>query len=144
MHQHMTDAGYERKYLIVPRGHVLVWSANLVHGGPTAEVDGLTRSSKVTHYFFRNAVYNWVPVASDVTKNKIIYYDEAARDAKWGTRDEYEALNGPRFKQSKFRAGGCHHPRLGKSPCDCAHRIPTVLSTIFEHRAPTQGADVII
>jgi len=144
MHQHMIDAGYTRKDLVIKRGHVLLWSANLVHGGPTAEVEGLPRFSQMTHYFFRRAAYNWVPVASDITTGKVLYYDEAARDEKWGDRHHYEPFGHTRAQLSKFRVGTCRRPLNVKSPCECAHRIPKVLSTLFEHRAPQDGKDVIM
>ena len=55
-------AGYQRKLAIIPRGHCLIWAANLVHGGPPADTQKKPRFSQVTHYFFRGASYMWAPV----------------------------------------------------------------------------------
>ena len=45
-------------------GDVLIWSANLVHGGKPITEDGRTRWSQVTHYFFDGCVYV-TPLHSD-------------------------------------------------------------------------------
>jgi hypothetical protein len=45
-------------------GDVLIWSANLVHGGMPINGDGRTRWSQVTHYFFDGCVYV-TPLLSD-------------------------------------------------------------------------------
>ena len=58
----MERAGYQRKLAIIPRGHCLIWAANLVHGGPPADTQKKPRFSQVTHYFFRGASYMWAPV----------------------------------------------------------------------------------
>ena len=45
-------------------GDILIWSANLVHGGRPILDDGRTRWSQVTHYFFDGCVYV-TPLYSD-------------------------------------------------------------------------------
>lgn len=45
-------------------GDVLIWSANLVHGGKPIIENGRTRWSQVTHYFFDGCVYV-TPLLSD-------------------------------------------------------------------------------
>jgi hypothetical protein len=45
-------------------GDVLIWSANLVHGGKPITKEGRTRWSQVTHYFFEGCVYV-TPLHSD-------------------------------------------------------------------------------
>jgi Phytanoyl-CoA dioxygenase (PhyH) len=45
-------------------GDILIWSANLVHGGKPITDDGRTRWSQVTHYFFDGCVYV-TPLFSD-------------------------------------------------------------------------------
>ncbi len=45
-------------------GDILIWSANLVHGGKPIIEDGRTRWSQVTHYFFDGCVYV-TPLFSD-------------------------------------------------------------------------------
>ena len=62
MNASMERAGYQRKLAIIPRGHCLIWAANLVHGGPPADTQKKPRFSQVTHYFFRGASYMWAPV----------------------------------------------------------------------------------
>jgi ectoine hydroxylase-related dioxygenase (phytanoyl-CoA dioxygenase family) len=43
-------AGYKEQRLIAKKGDVLVWHANLIHGGTTIDQPGLTRRSLVAHY----------------------------------------------------------------------------------------------
>jgi hypothetical protein len=45
-------------------GDILIWSANIVHGGKPISEDGRTRWSQVTHYFFEGCVYV-TPLHSD-------------------------------------------------------------------------------
>ncbi len=45
-------------------GDVLIWSANIVHGGKPITEDGRTRWSQVTHYFFDGCIYV-TPMHSD-------------------------------------------------------------------------------
>lgn len=51
------EGGFEKKTLIVKKGDVLIWSANLLHGGLPVQDNGRTRWSQVTHYFFDNCLY---------------------------------------------------------------------------------------
>jgi ectoine hydroxylase-related dioxygenase (phytanoyl-CoA dioxygenase family) len=46
-------------------GDVLLWSANIVHGGTAISGPGATRRSQVTHYFFDNCLY-YTPMFSDI------------------------------------------------------------------------------
>lgn len=50
-------AGYERQEFHAEAGDVLIWAANLVHGGQPIRDAGRTRWSQVTHYFFADCVY---------------------------------------------------------------------------------------
>ena len=45
-------------------GDILIWSANIVHGGKPISEEGRTRWSQVTHYFFDGCVYV-TPLHSD-------------------------------------------------------------------------------
>ena len=45
-------------------GDILIWSANIVHGGKPIAEDGRTRWSQVTHYFFDGCIYV-TPMHSD-------------------------------------------------------------------------------
>ncbi len=62
----MEAQGLERVEFTANKGDVLVWAANLVHGGAPVLRPGRTRWSQVTHYFFDDCLYytpmhsNWV------------------------------------------------------------------------------------
>jgi len=140
----MKKLGFEYREAMLKRGEVFIWSSNLIHGGPPAKDPNLLRLSQVTHYFFRNSNYNWAPVASEVNNNGITYYNESAVDYKWGTKGTIME----RRNKSKFMIRGCDYMTNGKSstipnPCDIPHRMPQVLSRIFEHKGE-KGNDVIM
>lgn len=44
-------------YLTAKKGTVIIWSANLLHGGMPVRDANRTRWSQVTHYFFENCLY---------------------------------------------------------------------------------------
>ena len=50
------DAGIEPVEFLADKGDVLVWHANLVHGGHSIERPGATRRSLVAHYFARDVL----------------------------------------------------------------------------------------
>lgn len=52
------------KSLILKKGDVLIWSANLVHGGLPIEDKNRTRWSQVNHYFFEDCLY-YTPLLSN-------------------------------------------------------------------------------
>jgi ectoine hydroxylase-related dioxygenase (phytanoyl-CoA dioxygenase family) len=54
----------ERKTLHVKKGDVLIWSANLIHGGLHVKDESRTRWSQVNHYFFENCLY-YTPMLSN-------------------------------------------------------------------------------
>jgi hypothetical protein len=69
--QRLMDAhGLKREELHVPRGHGLIWAANLFHGGSTVLDKTRSRYSQVTHYFFEDCVY-YSPMGSDVVGGKL-------------------------------------------------------------------------
>jgi len=139
----MKKLGYKYGEAVVKKGEVFIWSANLVHGGPLANDPSLLRLSQVTHYFFRNSNYNWAPVASEVDANAVTYYNEKAVDQKFGTKGTSEE----RRALSKFLIASCDYMTKDKpnipNPCDIPHRIPQVLSQIFEHKGEKNN-DVIM
>ena len=141
----MKKLGYEYKEATIPEGWALIWSANLIHGGPPPRKKGKQRLSQVTHYFFRNSNYNWAPVASDVEKNKILYYNEWQIDMKWSN----QGFSWMRRLIPKFRWGTCttYTSDVGRSdlvsPCSFYHGIPKVMSDIFQHKGEP-GNDVIM
>lgn len=44
-------------YFTCPKGHALIWAANLLHGGSKINDPETTRYSQVTHYFFPRCTY---------------------------------------------------------------------------------------
>lgn len=48
---------YQRKRFLPRRGEVLIWHANLLHGGESVNVRTSRRWSQVTHYFFSDCLY---------------------------------------------------------------------------------------
>ena len=55
--------GLAPHYATVPKGHALVWAADLLHGGSPVNIPGRTRRSQVTHYVFEGARL-WTPLLS--------------------------------------------------------------------------------
>ena len=55
--QLMTVHGFPPKILHIKRGDVLIWSANLIHGGLPVKDKSRTRWSQVTHYYFEDCLY---------------------------------------------------------------------------------------
>ena len=51
------DIGAEPEGLRAKKGDVIIWAANLVHGGLPIRQKGRTRFSQVTHYFFEDCLY---------------------------------------------------------------------------------------
>ncbi len=131
----MEESGLEKRLAIIPKGHCLIWSANLVHGGPPAETEALKRFSQVTHYFFRRSDYNWAPIMSDLTKDRVTYYDEESVNKKWAVETDLKTQD-QLFAMSKFRESSCEdHQGAPDSttPCDMVHRFPYVMSHLLEH-----------
>jgi ectoine hydroxylase-related dioxygenase (phytanoyl-CoA dioxygenase family) len=54
--ERISEAGFPKETFLAKKGDVLIWHANLFHGG-NAHLDfSQTRKSMVMHYFARNAV----------------------------------------------------------------------------------------
>ncbi|MDX1492102.1 MAG: phytanoyl-CoA dioxygenase family protein [Pseudohongiellaceae bacterium] len=68
----LDEAGIEREILCVEKGDVLIWAANLLHGGSKIEQEGTTRMSQVTHYYFEDCRY-FTPLLSDMQRGKFFY-----------------------------------------------------------------------
>ncbi len=62
----ITQAGAKPEILRARKGDVIIWSANLVHGGLPHPEEGRTRWSQVTHYFFEDCLY-YNPLQSNST-----------------------------------------------------------------------------
>lgn len=58
------------KYFHAKKGDMLIWCANLLHGGSTHTNTSMTRWSQVTHYYFDNCTY-YTPMNSDTFLGKI-------------------------------------------------------------------------
>jgi ectoine hydroxylase-related dioxygenase (phytanoyl-CoA dioxygenase family) len=58
------------EYGIIKKGDIIIWHANLIHGGSKRQIMDVTRKSLVIHYFFENCKY-WTPLLS--SENNIVY-----------------------------------------------------------------------
>ncbi|HRH93770.1 MAG TPA: phytanoyl-CoA dioxygenase family protein [Candidatus Peribacteria bacterium] len=56
--------GLQKHAVTVKAGQVVLWAANLLHGGDVIRDRSRTRMSQVTHYVFRDCLY-YVPILSD-------------------------------------------------------------------------------
>jgi ectoine hydroxylase-related dioxygenase (phytanoyl-CoA dioxygenase family) len=63
------------KYHVCPKGHAIVWAANLIHGGTAIMREGSTRYSQVTHYYAQGREY-YIPMHSKPG-------NVARKDPKW-------------------------------------------------------------
>ncbi len=50
LHKRSAERGLARRRFLAKKGDVLLWSADLAHGGSTYTDKGITRKSLVTHY----------------------------------------------------------------------------------------------
>lgn len=64
---------YEKANL--KKGSVIIWDANLIHGGYEIKEKDSTRYSMVTHYFFKKSKYWWTPILSK--KDNIVYRNKS-------------------------------------------------------------------
>jgi ectoine hydroxylase-related dioxygenase (phytanoyl-CoA dioxygenase family) len=70
IHEIVTKLDLKPKYGVIKKGDIIIWHANLIHGGSKRNNPNITRKSIVIHYFFENCKY-WTPLLS--TTNNIIY-----------------------------------------------------------------------
>ena len=61
----------EKKFFIAKKGQVLIWAANLLHGGSPVLDKSRTRFSQATHYYFDGCEKYYSPMFSDAFKNVI-------------------------------------------------------------------------
>ena len=61
---------YTRTSATIPKGSVIIWKANLIHGGHPHCNENTTRLSMVTHYFFKSSNYWWTPLISETPEKK--------------------------------------------------------------------------
>ncbi len=77
----VSELGLEKKTLSIPRGHALIWAANLIHGGAPIRDSSRSRHSQVTHYYFSDCLY-YQPQKSDPFLGRIEWLDK--RDVRTG------------------------------------------------------------
>lgn len=65
-------AGIEKETLCIEKGDLLIWTANLLHGGEPILKEGATRLSQVTHYYFEGCRY-YTPLISDFCRSDITF-----------------------------------------------------------------------
>jgi phytanoyl-CoA hydroxylase len=65
LNENAEKLGMSRKTFLPKKGDVLIWSADLVHGGTPARNDELTRRSLVGHYCPRRLEPNWFSYRDD-------------------------------------------------------------------------------
>ncbi len=61
---------FKKTYFLPQKGQVLIWHANLLHGGSKVLKKGTSRWSQVTHYFFKNCKYLTPLLKTKDAKNK--------------------------------------------------------------------------
>ncbi|MCB9188154.1 MAG: phytanoyl-CoA dioxygenase family protein [Flavobacteriales bacterium] len=52
----VNEQDLKKKHFIAKKGDLLIWHANLLHGGEAIQRDGSTRNSMVFHYYAENAI----------------------------------------------------------------------------------------
>lgn len=78
--------GFEAKPLIIKKGDVLIWSANLIHGGLPVKDKSRTRWSQVTHYYFENCLYYTPQLSNPVSGEWFLrkIYNIQSGEMTWG------------------------------------------------------------
>jgi hypothetical protein len=64
----------EPQELHIKKGDVMIWSANLLHGGKAITDLKRTRWSQVTHYYFEDCIY-YTPMHSEASSGKLYVRD---------------------------------------------------------------------
>jgi len=65
--ERIDESGIKPFYAELKKGQVLIWHANLVHGGSKPQRENRTRYSQVTHYYFKGCKY-YTPMNSTPDK----------------------------------------------------------------------------
>jgi ectoine hydroxylase-related dioxygenase (phytanoyl-CoA dioxygenase family) len=82
--------GLSPKYGTIKKGDIIIWHANLIHGGSKRNDINLTRKSVVMHYFFENCKY-WTPLLSD--EQNIVFRDPTQFVDKKFENNDYDTDN---------------------------------------------------
>src|SRR5690606_1734747 len=85
--QQVQQMGIAPAYGYMPRGHALIWHANLLHGGSRQKDSSRSRHSQVTHYFFEDCRY-YTPMHS--TPDMLAF-----RNPEWIDPDTWEERKPP-------------------------------------------------
>ena len=64
----VSNSDYAPTLGVIPRGHIIIWSANLLHGGSAQRDPSASRHSQVTHYYLDGAK-PWRPMFSQQTRH---------------------------------------------------------------------------
>lgn len=87
----INQSGLLPKYGDIKKGDIIIWHANLIHGGSKRNNINLTRKSVVIHYFFEKCKY-WTPILSG--PNNIIYRNSSDFvDKKFASTNPYDKTN---------------------------------------------------
>lgn len=70
MQAYVEALGLTKKVLALEPGQVVIWAANLLHGGEPILDPARTRHSQVTHYYFSDCLY-YTPMLSDPYIGKV-------------------------------------------------------------------------
>lgn len=73
--------GFKRQTFKAKKGDVLIWAANLIHGGSPVTKNGTTRWSQVTHYLFDDCVHYTPRLSDEVVGNLYVRYPVDIRNA---------------------------------------------------------------
>jgi hypothetical protein len=90
--QAVTEHPFEKQQFLPKRGELLIWHANLLHGGEPVQDRSSRRWSQVIHYFFANCLYT-TPMRNFAS-------------AEGGTclRNPFDIANGkPRYSEADWR-----------------------------------------
>jgi Phytanoyl-CoA dioxygenase (PhyH) len=71
--------GLEPHYATIKKGQVLIWSANILHGGSPQRDPSRTRHSQVTHFFFEGCRYYTPMTSPDPSTDEGVFW----RDPEW-------------------------------------------------------------
>jgi len=89
--QKIDKTGITPEYGVIKKGDIIIWHANLIHGGSKRNNINLTRKSVVIHYFFEKCKY-WTPILS--SPNNIIYRNASDFvDKKFGSKTASDKTN---------------------------------------------------
>jgi len=88
--------GFQPSYGLLERGQIIIWAANVLHGGSSQIDKTLTRKSQVTHYYFAGCRYwrpglskrqraffepGWIPCQNSKGRNLLRYAALRAKNA---------------------------------------------------------------